>query len=128
METDLVFVLWLHIFRKSVFTCALLSYCSYKQFRNSDPCDTALFIKKRIYWGPKDPVLTWMTWLLSVPERKKEIQDWIQVNEKTKDKDYFTNNRSYKALCVSFFLICSILVETKFLAQLNQLVCLHFCT
>ncbi|KNZ58775.1 uncharacterized protein VP01_1864g3 [Puccinia sorghi] len=78
-----------------------------------------LFIQKKIYQGHKDvgelpyhskppkilpnviatphcvflsqPILTWITWLLSMPHTENKIQDWIQVNQKLKDKGYLSD-------------------------------------
>ncbi|KNZ49760.1 hypothetical protein VP01_4807g1, partial [Puccinia sorghi] len=90
--------------------------CTYKRFKNLDPCGEELFVKKKIYRGHKDvgdlayyakppqvsanvvatprcvflsqPILTWLTWLLSKPQTEKAIEEWIQVNQNLKDQGY----------------------------------------
>ncbi|KNZ46232.1 hypothetical protein VP01_7457g1 [Puccinia sorghi] len=96
-----------------------LWHCHYKPFNDSDACDKELFIQKKIYQGHTDvgelayhskppkilpnvittpccvflsqPILTWITWLLSMPHTENKLQDWIQVNQKVKDKGYLSD-------------------------------------
>ncbi|KNZ49274.1 hypothetical protein VP01_510g11 [Puccinia sorghi] len=90
--------------------------CTYKRFNNSDPCGEELFVKRKIYRGHRDvgdlayytkppkvsanavatprcvflsqPILTWLTWLLSKPETEKAMEEWIQFNQDLKDQGY----------------------------------------
>ncbi|KNZ60628.1 hypothetical protein VP01_15278g1, partial [Puccinia sorghi] len=86
---------------------------------NSDPCHNELFVSKKIYKGHKDVgdlanyskppkisakivatpqcvflsqcIVMWLTWLLSRPDVEKSIADWIQTNDKLKDRGYISD-------------------------------------
>lgn len=90
--------------------------CDYKRFKDSAPCHEELFIKKKLYKGHKDlgdlsyyskppkicpgivgvprcvflsqSILTWLKWLLSMPDTEKAMEDWISTNQDLKDQGY----------------------------------------